>query len=81
MAQSQASLEDQLNELEALAAKHGLYDAQDWLRRVRAEGTRLQRSFRVIEEDEPEYNWCRVCDSDWDTGAPENHRQDCPIHE
>lgn len=32
----QRALEDQLNELEHLAAKYGLYDAQDWLRTARA---------------------------------------------
>lgn len=32
---SQASLSDQLNELEVLAVKNGLYDAHDWIRRVR----------------------------------------------
>jgi len=32
---SQKSLMDQLDELDRLAAKHGLYDAQDWLRTVR----------------------------------------------
>jgi hypothetical protein len=32
----QRALEDQLDELEHLAAKNGLYDAQDWLRTARA---------------------------------------------
>lgn len=32
---SQKSLKDQLDELDQLAAKHGLYDAQDWLRTIR----------------------------------------------
>jgi len=31
----QRSLKDQLDSLDKLAAKHGLYDAQDWLRRAR----------------------------------------------
>lgn len=80
---SQKSLEDQLDDLEALAAKNGLYDAQDWLRQVResrakerAEG--LQRSFR-IKDDDQEYNWCRVCDADWDIGQPEKHKPECPV--
>ena len=30
--QSQVSLADQLDRLDGLAAQHGLYDAQDWLR-------------------------------------------------
>ncbi len=33
--QSQASLKDQLDALDRLAAQNGLYDAQDWLRQVR----------------------------------------------
>lgn len=31
----QRSLTDQLNDLEKLAAKHGLYDAQDWVKNAR----------------------------------------------
>ncbi|SRR5581483_4443954 len=34
--QSQKSLQDQLDELDGLAAQAGLYDAQDWVRQVRA---------------------------------------------
>lgn len=42
-AQSQADLEDQLNALDQLAAKNGLYDAQDWLRQVRENAVKLVR--------------------------------------
>ncbi len=36
--QSQASLTDQLNELEKLAIENGLYDAHDWIINHRANG-------------------------------------------
>jgi len=43
--QSQASLDDQLDELSRLAAKHGLYDAQDWLKTVRDNAKATSQEF------------------------------------
>ena len=52
----QCSLKDQLDTLDQLAAKAGLYDAQDWLRTVRAmqttpEGTTPERSLTAFLEE------------------------------
>lgn len=102
---SQKALEDQLNDLEVLAARNGLYDAQDWLRTARESIRTILSETRAIEaerakfffmrDDDPEhagagdedpypedehfrsYNWCRICDSDWDIGAPEKHNPGC----
>ncbi len=52
----QRSLQDQLDDLDKLAAKHGLYDAQDWLRTTRKTqakpvGTTPERSLTAFLEE------------------------------
>lgn len=53
--QRQDSLNDQLNDLARLAVEHGMYDAADWMRSIRARsrtGTLTQVESREIQQRE-----------------------------